>query len=86
MNKAVQKCNEEPSGKVVEQAVAKMNHNVEKFSTKIGFSLDRESKQFTIVVTDKETGQVIRQIPAKEVLELNKKMEEIAGIIFDEVG
>lgn len=77
---------EEPESKVVEKAVADMNHQVEKFSTKVGFSLDKESNQFKIIVTDKETGKVIRQIPAEEILALSKKMEEIAGIIFDEVG
>jgi len=77
---------EEPVEKAVEVAVAEMNDYVEKFSTKVGFSLDPESKQLTIIVTDKETGKVIRQIPAKEILDLNKKLEEITGVIFDEVG
>lgn len=77
---------EEPTEKVVEAAVVEMNNYVEKFSTKVGFSIDPESKQLTIIVTDKETGKVIRQIPAKEIVDLKGKMEEITGIIFDEVG
>ncbi len=81
-----EKSSEEPSAKVMEAAVHKMNDYVEKFSTKVGFSLNEENDGVTIIVTDKDTGKVIRQIPAKEVLELNRKMEEIAGIIFDEVG
>ena len=81
-----EKSSEEPSAKQVESAVHKMNDYVEKFSTKVGFSIDEENDGVTIIVTDKDTGKVIRQIPAKEVLELNRKMEEIAGIIFDEVG
>ena len=81
-----EKNSEEPSAKVVKSAVHKMNDYVEKFSTKVGFSVNEENDGITIIVTDKDTGKVIRQIPAKEVLELNRKMEEIAGIIFDEVG
>lgn len=84
MNK--EKNSEEPSAKTVESAVHKMNDYVEKFSTKVGFSVNSDSDEVTIVVTDKDTGKVIRQIPAKKILELNRKMEEIAGIIFDEVG
>ena len=80
------KSSEEPSAKAMESAVHKMNDYVEKFSTKIGFSLNEKNGGVTIIVTDKDTGKVIRQIPAKEVLDLNRKMEEIAGIIFDEVG
>ena len=81
-----EKNSEEPSAKAVESAVHKMNDYVEKFSTKVGFSVNSDNDEVTIVVTDKDTGKVIRQIPAKEILELNRKMEEIAGIIFDEVG
>lgn len=86
VQKADKKGKAEPTAKALETAVAQMNNYVEKFTTKIGFSFDSEREKFAIVVTDKETGEVIRQIPAKEVMELNKKMEEIAGIIFDEVG
>jgi len=77
---------EEPSTESVNSAVIDMNNLVEKFSTKIGFSVDAEKKQMTIIVTDKETGKVIRQIPAEELMDLNQKLEEIAGIIFDERG
>jgi len=81
-----EKNSEEPSAKAVKSAVHKMNDYVERFSTKVGFSINEENDEITIIVMDKDTGKVIRQIPAKEVLELNRKMEEIAGIIFDEVG
>ncbi len=81
-----EKSSEEPSAKMVESAVHKMNDYVEKFSTKVGFAVNSDNDEVTIIVTDKDTGKVIRQIPAKEILELNRKMEEIAGIIFDEVG
>lgn len=77
---------EEPTTESVKSAVIEMNNLVEKFSTKIGFSVDAEKKQMIIIVTDKETGKVIRQIPAEEIMDLNQKMEEIAGIIFDERG
>lgn len=77
---------EEPSSESMNSAVIEMNNLVEKFSTRIGFTVDSEKDQMTIIVTDKETGKVIRQIPAEEVMELSAKMEEIAGIIFDGRG
>jgi len=61
----------------------KANKHVEAFSTKIAFNYDSERQQSMILVTDKETGKVIRQIPAEEMLDLMDKMEEIAGIIFN---
>jgi flagellar protein FlaG len=77
------KKSEEPSSKSIETAVSEINNYVEKFSTKISFSIDAESERPMIIVKDSETGEVIRQIPAKELLSLSEKMEEIAGIIFD---
>jgi len=67
-------------GKIVE----KVNQHVERFSTKVGFSYNEEFGRAVIVVTDKETGEVIRRIPAEEMLELLSKLDEVAGIIFNE--
>lgn len=64
------------------QVVEKVNKIVEKFNSRVSFSVDPDTKKTMILVRDKETGEVIRQIPAKEMLDLMKKMEEIAGIIY----
>ena len=63
--------------------VKQINEFVKTFSTKISFRVDQESGQSIILVTERETGKVIRQIPPEEVLSLQKKMDEIAGIIFN---
>ncbi len=70
----------------VKKTVEELSHYVEKFSTHISFSIDPERDEPMIIVKDKESGKVIRQIPPKEVVELRKRMEEIAGIIFDGRG
>lgn len=64
------------------QVVEEVNKIVEKFNSRVSFSVDPDTKKTMILVRDKETGEVIRQIPAKEMLDLMKKMEEIAGIIY----
>ena len=38
-----------------------------------------------VKIYNKETGDEIKQIPAKEVLEFAKKSEEIIGLLFDEI-
>ncbi len=49
----------------------------------IDFRLDEEGEPPVIVVTDKETGEVIRQIPSEEMVRLNDKMEDFVGLIFN---
>jgi len=66
----------------VRQMVSMVNNFVQSVSTKIQFQFDPESEQSIIIVTEKDTGKLIRQIPSEEMLELIKKMEEISGIIF----
>jgi len=65
-----------------QSVLQEVNKLVEQFNSKISFSIDPDSEKTMILVTDKKTGAVIRQIPAKEMLDLMKKMEEIAGIIY----
>jgi flagellar protein FlaG len=68
----------------VKKIVNEVNSMIEQFSGKVSFSYDPETNQIAIQVIDKETGEVIRQIPPKEMMTLMEKMEEIAGIIYDD--
>ena len=60
----------------------KLQEYVQSFNTKLSFSYDKESQKPIIYVIDKETDEVIRQIPPKEMLKLISNLEQIRGIIF----
>ena len=62
--------------------VASVNEYVQVFSTKITFGYDHENERQVIFVKDSETGEIIRQIPPREMLNLLKQLEEISGIIY----
>ena len=51
---------------VVRNAVSDLNGFAEEIQTNLRFSVDEGSGRSIITVTDKQTGDVIRQIPAKE--------------------
>jgi len=36
-----------------------------------------------MTVVDKETGEMIREVPPQQVLDLMAKIEELMGILFD---
>lgn len=67
----------------VAELVEKVTQQVQAFSTKIAFSYDAERRQASILVTERETGKIIRQIPPQEMLTLMEKMDEITGIIYN---
>jgi flagellar protein FlaG len=62
--------------------VASVNEYVKIFSTKVTFGYDHENERQVILVKDSETGEIIRQIPPREMLNLLKQLEEISGIIY----
>jgi len=39
-----------------------------------------------VTVTDESTGEVIREIPPSEVLDLAARLEEMVGLLFDQKG
>jgi flagellar protein FlaG len=63
--------------KELEQDIEAM-HNVE-----LRFSKHNDTGRTMIKVMDKENDEIIREIPAEEVLNLAAKIEEMIGILFD---
>ncbi|KPZ69916.1 flagellar protein FlaG [Shewanella sp. P1-14-1] len=48
----------------------------------LAFKVDDDSGKNVISVMDIDSGDVIRQIPNEEALELSKKLAEVAGILL----
>lgn len=67
----------------IERLVEMANHYVDRFTTKLSFVYDPELKIPMIYVKEKDSGRIIRQIPSEQMVKLMKKMEEIAGIIYN---
>jgi flagellar protein FlaG len=50
----------------------------------VSFSVHEATGRIKVVVTDKGTGELIREIPPDEVLNLMAKIDEMMGILYDE--
>ncbi len=68
----------------VEQAVGDVERYVQSLQRRLHFSVDAESGRTIIRVLDRETNQVIRQIPGEEMLALSKRLRESAGMLLRE--
>ncbi len=66
----------------VDQAVEKINNAVRTFSQKLEFSVDKETDAFVVQVVDKETKEVLRQIPSEEVLNIAKALDKLQGLLI----
>ncbi|NVL89818.1 MAG: flagellar protein FlaG [Desulfobacterales bacterium] len=47
------------------------------------FSVHKETNRIKVTVFDKDTGEMVREIPPQEVLNLVAKIDEMMGILFD---
>ena len=53
-------------------------------STRITFAVDEATGRSVIRVMNRETGDMIRQLPAEELLDHIAKMEQLSGLIFSQ--
>ena len=52
----------------------------------LNFSVHENSGRTIITVADETTGEIIREIPSTEFLKLAAKLNEMAGVLFDQKG
>lgn len=74
------------NAEIVRQAVSEVNQFVQQIKTNLQFSVDEASGRSVITVVDSETGDVIRQIPAKEILAVANSLRELSALGADRVG
>lgn len=68
----------------VDDVLAYLNNEMRMRSRQLKFSVDRQSNSTVIEVVRTDTGQVIRQIPSQELIDLSNNLEKLKGLIFDE--
>jgi len=71
---------------VVRDAAKVLNDFAHQIQTNLKFSIDEGSGRSVVTVTDTQTGDVIRQIPAKEALAVANLIREAAAADIEKVG
>jgi flagellar protein FlaG len=62
-----------------------MNEIMDDLQTSIGFSIREElNHQVVVEIKDRQTDELIKQIPSEELLAIKEKMEEFTGLLFDQ--
>ncbi|TYP75742.1 flagellar protein FlaG [Paenibacillus methanolicus] len=66
--------------KAVERAIKAMQGK----STSLEFRIHEQTKLIAVKVLDKDTGEVIREVPPEKTLDFVAKLWEMAGLLVDE--
>jgi flagellar protein FlaG len=80
-NTSIDKVQEEPQAKMKD--VKELNKIINN-NTVAEFGYNEPTKRITIKIKDKDTGEVIKEIPSEKALKMLEKAWEIAGILVDE--
>lgn len=67
----------------LDNLLKKLNVNTDIIDKGIRFEKDNYYDKMIVRVYNRETGDIIKQIPPQDMLEFAKKSEEITGILFD---
>ena len=66
----------------LDTAVEELNTQMSKTGRALGFSYDKAASQPVITVTNKDTGEILRQIPSSAVLNVAHSIESMKGILY----
>ncbi len=67
------------------EMVEDLNEHMDTLQTHLGFSI-REGldRQVVVEIKNRQTDELIKQIPSEELLKIMENMKELTGIIFDQ--
>ena len=83
-NKLTQKNDQQERLKNLAEAIEKLNNQAAKTARSLDFTIDEKLNRQIITVSNKETGEVVRQIPTEVVLRVAHSIEDIKGLLLDE--
>jgi len=67
------------------QLATEMNEIMDDFQTSLGFSIREDlDHQVIVEIKDRETNELIKQIPSEEMLAIKEKMQELTGLLLDQ--
>ena len=72
----------EPSNEQIKKAVSEINKNAQ--GTEAVFGIHEATNRVTIKIVDKETKEVVKELPPEKTLDLIAKAWEMAGLLVDE--
>lgn len=79
---------EEPAAEVTvdEALVNKTSQNMAQLNMQLSFKLSDSGKQNVVLVLDKATGDVVRQIPSEEFVKMSERIGELVNELGDLKG
>ena len=76
--------NKTAASEEIKKAIDKINKNINHSNEEAVFGIHEKTNRVTIKIVDKQTKDVIKELPPEKTLDMIAKVWEIAGLIVDE--
>ena len=67
----------------LDDAITVLNESLAKTPTKAMISRDETLNRFVVKIADKQSGEIVREIPSEALLKFARQLKELKGILFD---
>lgn len=71
------------SEREVRDVVEDVQQYLQEHNIRLSFTLHDKTGDLVVRVLDKDSGEVIRQIPPEDMLKLREKLEELTGVLLN---
>jgi len=72
------------SGEAANQLLQQIQSHMDSMNVSLSFSAyGKKGEEISVIVTNKDTGKVIREIPPREIQDLYTKIGELVGLIIN---
>lgn len=68
----------------LDEIVQSLNEQLAQTGRNLGFSIDKAINRQVVTVTNRDTGEIVRQIPSEVVIRVAHNIEALKGVLFDE--
>ena len=68
----------------IDEAVEVLNQALSLKSTAAIIRRDEELNRYLVTIKDKESGEIVREIPDEALIKFARNLQELRGILFDE--
>jgi flagellar protein FlaG len=68
----------------IDQVATRVNEVLSQADPQLRIRVDNETERVVVKVVEQESGEVIRQIPPEELLELEKYLSSLKGLLLQE--
>lgn len=83
-NKKVSMAKNTISKETLDKLITEVNHKFKLVNKEFSYDIHEKTNRITVKIKDSETGDILKEIPSEESLDLAAKIKEMAGLLVDE--